>query len=106
MYHCPGSHWYAATATTAATVQGSRSALPFHMPEIRARNTAVNAKSNPQRAGSSTALPKAPPIRVETDQASNINTPPPIRNAPSRRPFANSPIVSAQFSSAIKNTDP
>src|SRR5688500_9737679 len=106
MYHCPGNQWCAATATAAATTQGRMSDLPFHIPEMRARKTAVNAKSRPQRAGSSTAPPKAPPTNVDPVQAQNIKSPPPSRNAASRRPFVNSPMVSAQFSSAMKNTDP
>jgi hypothetical protein len=46
------------------------------------------------------------PTRVEVVQERNIATPPPSRNAASRLPLENSLIVSAQFSSAMKKTDP
>jgi len=71
---------------------------------MRARKTAVKAKSSPQRAGSSRAPPNNPPRNVEIVQDVNITSPPPSRKAASRRPFVNSDIVRAQFSSAIKKT--
>ena len=60
----------AATATAAATTHGSISDfLPLQSPASSARNTAVKAKSNPQRAGSSRAPPTVRPTSEETVQA-------------------------------------
>src|SRR5258708_34757274 len=104
MYHFPGNQWAAATATTAATAHGRIFDFPFHIPTSKAVKTAVNAKSSPHCAGLFINAPIVCPITVELTHAIKRIMPLPSKNAASRPPAANSPIVSSQLSSTRKKT--